>query len=96
MNDSSEKEILVESTFGASTRQPYVTFRWAGRTFQLSPTEARAHALLILEGGEAAEQDAFIVHFITKTVGASIENAIQLLSEFRSQRGQFGDSEPKV
>lgn len=53
---------------------------------QLSVEQAREHALAILEAAEAAEQDAFLVHWVKEYIGAGESAAAGLLMEFRNWR----------
>jgi len=55
---------------------------------QMSPEEAREHAHAMLEAAEAAEQDAFLMHFAREIVGASQEDAAGLLMRFREFRAR--------
>lgn len=58
-----------------------------GRFFigQLSPAEARAHALAMLEVAEAAEQDAAVLRTIRK-LGLQDELAGLIVAELRDSR----------
>lgn len=53
---------------------------------QFDVDEARDHARAMYEAAEAAEQDAFIVWYGTTRIGASMENAVKLLQDFREYR----------
>jgi len=53
---------------------------------QQSPEMARAHALAMLEAAEAAEQDAFIVHFAKTRMGVDENVAAHILVDFRNFR----------
>jgi hypothetical protein len=82
-------DILVESTVSHRTLEPLVTLRWGLMRGQLSPDEARAHALLILEAAEAAQSDAFLVHFLKTKIGVQeIEKIAMVLSDMRAYRGK--------
>jgi hypothetical protein len=80
------EEILLESGVSAKTGEPFVNIKWKDRAGQLTVTDARQHALAILECAEAAESDAFIIKFFRERVGLSQEKAAQVLIDFRSQR----------
>jgi hypothetical protein len=89
--------IHVSSGFGVTTREPYVQIVWKGEVAQLTPAEARQHALSILEVAEAAEQDAFLFTYAHESVAAHLETseqrdrvAGQLLMEFREWRKKHG------
>jgi hypothetical protein len=53
---------------------------------QQSVEQAREHALAILEAAEAAEQDAFLVHFAKTEIGVGENEAAKLLMSFRDFR----------
>jgi inorganic pyrophosphatase len=53
---------------------------------QQSVQQAREHALAILEAAEAAEQDAFIVHWCKTILGQTEQVAGQILVDFRNFR----------
>src|SRR6266478_8679287 len=53
---------------------------------QQSIEQAREHARAMLEACEAAEQDAFMVHFLRKNVGLSEVQAVNVLVDFRKWR----------
>lgn len=53
---------------------------------QMSVEQAREHAAAILEAAEAAEQDAFLVHWVKEGVGCGEEQAAGILMEFRNWR----------
>lgn len=53
---------------------------------QMSPQQCRDHALACLEAAEAAEQDAFLVWFMREKIGSTLEQAGQILIEFRHWR----------
>ncbi len=56
--------LFAESSVSRTTGEPRVQLSHDGRQFaQVSPDEARAWALNVLEAAEAAEQDAFLVAF---------------------------------
>lgn len=52
----------------------------------MSPDEARQLALSILQSAEAAEQDAFMMHFLSENIG--VDKAAVVLTEFRKWRHQ--------
>lgn len=93
----SEQEVRVTSLFGARTRQPLVTITFPdGAEITLTVGDARAVALNILEGAEAAEQDAFLFAFGTRMrrdePDAEQYGAL-LLRAFREARHKHADDE---
>jgi hypothetical protein len=53
---------------------------------QMSPADCREHALAMLEAAEAAEQDAFFVWFLREKLESTLEQAGQILMDFRVWR----------
>ena len=53
---------------------------------QQTVTQAREHAQAVLEACEAAEQDAFLVHWVKTRIGADDRAAAGLLQDFRDYR----------
>lgn len=53
---------------------------------QMSVAQAREHGLAILEAAEAAEQDAFLMHFAQDRLGVDQKIAAQILQDFRQFR----------
>jgi hypothetical protein len=61
----SEQPILMtNSIVCGKDHAPMVQFEWGEMRFQLMPNEARDLAVRILKAAEAAESDAFILHFL--------------------------------
>lgn len=90
--------IGISSGYGAQ-RKAYVQLVWGEKVAQLTPDEARAHALRILECAAAAETDAFLLEWTRETVfgdtrgraaGMSDEDkltaAAQIMAAFREWR----------
>jgi hypothetical protein len=78
--------IHIVSLVSVSTGEGIVQLTWGNEKGQLSPEEARAHALKILECAESAETDAFVVEFFEKILKSTRDQAIQILMEFRNFR----------
>jgi hypothetical protein len=55
---------------------------------QVDPTEAREHAMAMIECAEAAETDAFIFRWVIEHVGADPGNAAGLLVDLRKFRAE--------
>lgn len=53
---------------------------------QMSPQQARDHALAMIEAAEAAEQDAFMVWFVKNQIGGDDHMAGRVLVDFRHWR----------
>ena len=62
---------------------------------QMTLAQARAHAQIVIECAEAAEQDAFMVHFIRDVWGASwseeekLRMIAYLINEYRKWRATY-------
>jgi hypothetical protein len=78
--------IDVTSIVSSRTKEGIVQFKWNAEDGQLTPDEARAHALGIIEAAEAAETDAFLVEFLTTKLKTTFETAIVILRDFRAFR----------
>lgn len=86
-------EILVSSGYGFNTRKPFIEMQDddKGISVQLAPEEARQLASSLVFAAEAAEQDAFLVEYAEKVIGAKDDAAVAaLLSEFRDWRNKDG------
>lgn len=86
--EETASRIEIESMVGRSAREPYVILTWGEERGRLTPTEARHHARRILEAAEAADQDAFMVHFLVDKVGLEFGGALTTLYEFRQWRSK--------
>jgi hypothetical protein len=87
---STPEEINVTSLVSGRTLEPVVQIQWGEHRAQLSPEEARQHALSILSCAEAAESDAFVFQWLTRDiVGTEAERAAEferIMREFRGFR----------
>ena len=71
----------------APTGEPFVQLLLDDQIIaQLSPAMARDHARAITEAAEAAEQDAFLMHFAQTQIGLDFNRAGQLLIAWRNYR----------
>lgn len=78
--------IDIESGVSHRTGGPFIRLRWGPLEAQLSPAEARAHAMGILEAVEAATSDAFLAHWIVEKLGGGPAQAAGILMDFRAWR----------
>lgn len=76
----------VYSGVSQATGAGFVTLRWGEESGQLTPEEARAHALHLLACAEAAENDAVTVAVLLEEVGSSYGTAMGLLASIRERR----------
>jgi hypothetical protein len=90
------RRIMAEAIFGAATRKGLVKIsdqatdgsdvRW---TMLMSPDRARSIAQSLLEAAEAAEMDEVVVTFLHQRIGLQLEQAAQVLGDFRKIRDQI-------
>jgi hypothetical protein len=57
---------------------------------QLTPGEARTHALRVLEVAGGAEMDAVVFEFLTHRVGVEAAVAAKVIQDFRKIREEKG------
>jgi len=89
MADQKDRNMIwASSSVHADDRAPWVHLQWADKKGMLTPDEARQFALSVFEAAEAAEHDAFLVEFLTNSIGAEFAVAIGVLHEFRNRRGR--------
>jgi len=79
-------DILMQSIV-TTTGKPSVQLRWGDMGGQLTPEEARNHALAVLECAEAAIHDAAMVRWLVEKSEVPLEGAYQALFELRRFRG---------
>jgi hypothetical protein len=72
-----EPFIAMEATFGDGSRR---------RAGQLTPIEARQHALAVLEAAEAAVHDAAVVRWLQVRMELEPQAAVTVLCELRGFR----------
>lgn len=78
--------IHLESGVSIYTGEPFVKIDWGEQHGQLTPENARAHAMFILKCADAAISDAFLWHFLCETAGLPEEKAATALMLFRDYR----------
>lgn len=78
--------ILIDSGYGANTKQPFVSLQIKDAVIQMSPEEARKIAQQLNECAEGALSDAMIFEFITQRLGAAPEAGYGIIMEFREFR----------
>ena len=90
-------EIIAESIVSQATREPFVKLSWDTTTqqAQLTPEQARQLSSAILESAEAAEQDAFLIWFLTKKIGSDDALATATLREYRKWREERNEQLPQ-
>jgi hypothetical protein len=81
-------EFSAQAIFGLMTGEPIVQVDFAGKRVQVSPDDARAMAMNLLECAEAAESDACVVHCLTD-LGMKQDDAAKMLVAMRDKRAQL-------
>jgi len=75
--------------------EPFVQLILDGKIIaQMSTTEARDHAMAVLQSAEAAEQDAFFMHMLKERVKLPLDVIAEILKEFRRFREAAGKKGP--
>lgn len=78
--------VVVETVFGARTRQPLVRLV-VGDSAALMPCEqAREIGTWLIHAAEGATTDGFMYEYGTKVLGMSDSSAAQFIQEFRRYR----------
>lgn len=84
--EGKDNRIDIGSMVSQRDLKPYIEIRWGLMHAQLPLKDARDHALHILEACNAAETDAFIVHFLSRILKFPLEKCAVVLDEFRKFR----------
>jgi len=87
--------IWLESIVSHRTGEPIIVIRWGLQIAQLPVSEARSHAMAILECADAAESDAFLVQFLKEKVKLPDDQYAPILIEFRAYREQCRNDKEK-
>lgn len=78
--------IEVKSKIASRTLEPFVELHWGEMGGELTPTEARQHALLILAAADAAESDSFVAQYFGTMPGATMQDIAEVIRDFRHFR----------
>lgn len=81
--------IWIETMVASRTGEPCVVLRWYDHSGQLTPAEAREHAMKVLAAADAAESDAFLVQFMAQKIGVDKPQQAMMLQEFRKFREEM-------
>jgi hypothetical protein len=81
---------MLETSSGVSafTGKPFVLVTWGHESGQLTPDEARALAIRIVEAAAAAEHDSLLVRWLQGRMGLEKDTAIQALADLRELRNE--------
>jgi hypothetical protein len=81
--------IQIKSMVASQSKQGMVVLRWGTMSGELTPNEARLHALAILEAADAAETDEFIWNWLEKIdQDMPPERRAAILQDFRAYRDE--------
>lgn len=80
----------MESLVSSQTGKAWVKVTWGTMAGQLTPAEARAHALRMLEVAGGAELDAIMFDYFSRLIGVGPEKAAKCVLEFREIRDKLG------
>ncbi len=88
------EEQTIRALSGVSPKdEPFVQLEIDQKTLaRMTPGEARQHASRVNGAAEAAETDAFLIHFLQSKVGLQLPQAAEILLEFRRWRDARGGS----
>jgi hypothetical protein len=78
--------IVAQAMVSARTGEPLVMLTWGEQACQVTPEEARQHAMMVLEAAASAETDSFLFSFLVNRIETDRDWAGQLLLEFRAWR----------
>jgi hypothetical protein len=86
----SDDALWMESGVSSRTGEPFVHMRWGDQSGQLGASEAREHAMNMLEAASAAEFDAALIKGLTAPEpdgpGFELDMAMRLLVIVREAR----------
>jgi hypothetical protein len=80
-------DLQMESGVSPRTGEPFMHLRWGDQAGQFTLTQARGHAIKILDAAAASEFDAALVKALTSKMGMDYEKAVRLLGIIRESRG---------
>jgi hypothetical protein len=87
------RRINIASGFGARTQLPFISLQLGDEFTQMPPAQAREVGAHLLAAAEAAESDAFIMHWAQERLGVTRDQATMLLCEYREFRERaFGQA----
>ena len=82
---NSKTNFIIVSGYDVEEKRPFVGFRGPPSGI-LSIAEAYKMAIALFETIEAANIDAFIIEFAMEKIGVDLQQAMELLIEFRTWR----------
>jgi hypothetical protein len=85
---ANDHEISMTSIISQRTKEGLVHYAWGTQETQFTITEARAHALALLEVAEAAASDAALYRFLVDELHQAPEKAAFVIRELRQFRNK--------
>lgn len=81
-------EFKISTVLNKETKHTFVQMNWGEQVAQLTPLQARQHALAILEAADAATTDLLMFEWLQDAVGMSEEQAMGAMASFRDARAK--------
>jgi hypothetical protein len=85
--------ISVQSMVASQTGEGMVLIRWFTHVSQLPISAARELAFNLLDAGEAAKSDAFMINFLKEKIGLKMEDLGGVIMDFRDYREKQNNKE---
>jgi hypothetical protein len=80
------REVMVQGSVSSTTKKPFVKMRAGEAAWQMTPAQARQHALIILDAAVEAERDAATIAFVENIMGQDEQAAGAFLLGMREHR----------
>lgn len=81
-------QIEFHSGVSAFDGTPFVMVQWGKQTGQLTPDEADAHAVAVIQAAQAARHDAAIMQELQESIGVDFQTAGRFLLALRERLGK--------
>jgi len=82
-------KIEIQAIVSGATHKGLVQLRWGSMSGQLTPEEAREHALSIIEAAEAARHDEMVFRFLMEKLNLEPARAALIIKDLRDTREQI-------
>ena len=81
-------DFRISTIIGKETGVALMQMQWGEQTAQLTPLQARQHALAILEAADAASTETVMLDWLQNTVGMDAEHAMGAMATLRDARAK--------
>ena len=81
-------DFKISTIIGKDSNQALMQMEWGEQAAQLTPLQARQHALAILEAADAASTETVIMDWLQNTVGMDAEHAMGAMATLRDARAK--------